>query len=579
MDKMFEGCTSLKSVNLSNINTSKVESMIGMFYECSSLESIDLSNLDTSNVTYMQDMFYNCTSLKSIDLINLNTSKVHNMSNMFYGCNSLQFVNFSNIKTSSLKYLNSIFYGCSSLESIDLSNIDTSSVINLSYMFYGCKSLKSIDLSNFDVSSVTNMNYMFHGCDSLTFLDVSNFNMDNCDSYSNMFSNISNIKYLNLYNLTNDKIFADTFNETDNLYACQKENILPNAYNCCDYNYEAGECNSSTSEITSNIVSTLFSTLNSIEEQDIPNIFYFKETFIVLLGFSHFEIFISYFSFNIYFVPTKNTIYSNRLAFPIEIIYNNLLRTLQNQNNEANCTKVNDENEELKIRYSSEHQTKTDNIKQIKINPNFTFGSQNNISLIGISPFATIFMDNLQDVQNKFNNLSNPDSKIYVLNNSLVNKYWKNNFNISGTINDPKPNYNNKAINLINNVKKDEEETITELDCTISAINGNNYTINCPSTENIDYKFQSASSYIDSDILIVNFDNLNSSSVPKEEESSQYRKYNFRSSKGLNGGAIAAIIIVPIVALIALVGSFFFIKKGKWILLIVIIQPFILYKI
>jgi len=406
------------------------------------------------------------------------------------------------------------------------------------------------------------MNYMFYGCDSLAFLDVSNFNMDNCDSYSNMFSNISNIKYLNLYNLTKDKIFANIFNETDNLYACQKENILPNAYNCCDYNYEAGECNSSTSEITSNIVSTLFSTLNSIEGQDIPNIYYYEETFIVLLGFSHFEIFTSYFSFNIYFVPTKNAIYSNRLTFPIEIIYNNLLRTLQNQNNEANCTKVNDENEELKIRYSCEHQTKTDNIKQIKVNTNFTFGSQNNISLIGISPFATIFMDNLQNVQNKFNNLSNPDSKIYVLNNSLVNKYGKNNFNISGTINDPKPNYNNKAINLLINVKKDEEETITELDCTISATNGNNYTINCPSTENIDYKFQSASSYIDSDILIVNFDNLNRSSVP-EEESSQYRKYNFRSSKGLNGGAIAAIIIVPIVALIALVGSFFFIKKRK----------------
>ena len=70
-------------------------------------------------------------------------------------------------------------------------------------------------------------------------------------------------------------------------------------------------------------------------------------------------------------------------------------------------------------------------------------------------------------------------------------------------------------------------------------------------------------SYIDSDILIVNFDNLNRSSVPEEEESSQYSKYNFRSSKGLNGGAIAAIIIVPIVALISLVGSFFFIKKRK----------------
>ena len=135
----------------------------------------------------------------------------------------------------------------------------------------------------------------------------------------------------------------------------------------------------------------------------------------------------------------------------------------------------------------------------------------------------------------------------------------KNNFNISGTINDPKPNYNNKAINLIINVKANGNETIAELDCTINNSNGNNYTINCPSTENNDYEFQSASSYIDSDILVVNFANLNSSSIPSEEEeeegSSHHKKLFNRSSKGLNGGAIAAIIVAPIVAIIALVGA------------------------
>jgi surface protein len=431
-------------------------------------------------------------------------------------------------------------------------------------MFYGCNSLKSIDLSDFDISSVTNMDYMFYGCDSLSFLDVSNFNMNNSQNYSNMFSNISNIKYLNLYNLTNDKIFADTFNETDDLYVCQKESIIPNAYNCCDYNYTSGECNSAIIASTLNTIETTqISTSENGNGNVIPDINFNEETFIVLLGFSHFEIFTSYFTFNIYFVPTKNTIYSNTLTFPVEIIYNSLLRSLQNRTNEANCTKVSSDNEESKIRYSCQHQGETNKIKQIIVNPNFTFGQQNNISLIGISPFASIYMNNLQDVQNKFNNLSNPDSKTYVLNNSLVNKYGNNNFNISGTINDPKPNYNNKAIKLNINVKKNGEETITELDCTISNTGGNNYTINCPSTDNINYEFQSASSYIDSDILVVNFANLNGSTVPEGDEISQYRKYNTKSSGGLNGGAIAAIIIVPIVVLLALVGTFFYIGKRK----------------
>ena len=37
-----------------------------MFSECSSLTSLDLSNLDTSSVVAMNNMFYECSKLKNI---------------------------------------------------------------------------------------------------------------------------------------------------------------------------------------------------------------------------------------------------------------------------------------------------------------------------------------------------------------------------------------------------------------------------------------------------------------------------------------------------------------------------------
>jgi surface protein len=50
---MFNQCSSLTSLDLSNFNTSNVNNMSGMFSQCSSLTSLDLSNFNTSNVKDM----------------------------------------------------------------------------------------------------------------------------------------------------------------------------------------------------------------------------------------------------------------------------------------------------------------------------------------------------------------------------------------------------------------------------------------------------------------------------------------------------------------------------------------------
>ena len=86
----FGNKSNIKSIKkLKGLDNSNVTNMYGMFDGCSSLTSLDLSNFNTSNVTRMNSMFYGCSSLTSLDLSNCDTSNVTNMSAMFSGCSSL----------------------------------------------------------------------------------------------------------------------------------------------------------------------------------------------------------------------------------------------------------------------------------------------------------------------------------------------------------------------------------------------------------------------------------------------------------------------------------------------------------
>ena len=156
-------------------DTSEVTNMAYMFNSCSSLTSLDLSNFDTSKVTNFDSIFENCTSLATINVSSWDTSKVTNMAYMFNNCNKLTSLDVSNFNTSQVTSMFKMFQSCSSLTSLYVSNFNTSKVTNISNMFMGCKSLTSLDLSNFDTSNVTTMQYMFNNCSSLTLLDLSNF--------------------------------------------------------------------------------------------------------------------------------------------------------------------------------------------------------------------------------------------------------------------------------------------------------------------------------------------------------------------------------------------------------------------
>ena len=73
---MFEGCSSLTTLDVSHFNTSKVIDMGWMFANCSGLTELDLSSWDTSNVSNMSNMFNGCSSLRYLDLSGWDFSKI-----------------------------------------------------------------------------------------------------------------------------------------------------------------------------------------------------------------------------------------------------------------------------------------------------------------------------------------------------------------------------------------------------------------------------------------------------------------------------------------------------------------------
>ena len=194
--------SSLTSIDLTYLDTSKVTSMMGMFVNCISLTELDVSNFDTSKVTNMEAMFLRCSSLTELDVSNFDTSKVTNMRQMFYGCSSLTELDLSNFDTSKVTNMIQMFSECSNLTELNISNFNTSRVTDMSYMFDWCSSLTELDLSKFDTSKVTNMRQMFAGCISLTKLDFRNLTFNNDVYYDNLYlEDCINLTTLNLQNV------------------------------------------------------------------------------------------------------------------------------------------------------------------------------------------------------------------------------------------------------------------------------------------------------------------------------------------------------------------------------------------
>ena len=175
MSNMFYNCTSLKLINISGWNISKVIDINGIFSNCKKLDLESLmpkfSNWDTSNVIDMSYAFSNCESLKSLSIIsNWNTSKVEKMNGMFKDCIQLESIpDDLEWNTSNVNNMNFMFCNCKNLKDIThISKLDFSKVSDMNNIFAECSSLKNI--SEFSIEkalNVTDISYMFFDCTEL----------------------------------------------------------------------------------------------------------------------------------------------------------------------------------------------------------------------------------------------------------------------------------------------------------------------------------------------------------------------------------------------------------------------------
>ena len=93
---MFQGCSSLTSLNASGLDVSNASHMENMFQGCTSLTTLDLSSFASTRCSYFQNMFADCSSLKTLDLSNLGTGAAVNMTDMFASCSSLEHIRLGN---------------------------------------------------------------------------------------------------------------------------------------------------------------------------------------------------------------------------------------------------------------------------------------------------------------------------------------------------------------------------------------------------------------------------------------------------------------------------------------------------
>ena len=147
-----------------------------MFYGCSSLTTLDVSNLDTSEVTNMFGMFNDCQKLTTLDVSKWDVSKVYSMNNMFHNCKKItEIIGIDEWYCPALAGVGSMF------QNTGVTRVDASSwkrgengeaAIKELYSFANTNTILYVDISGWVVTS-TNFANTFPG--SLTTLKWSNW--------------------------------------------------------------------------------------------------------------------------------------------------------------------------------------------------------------------------------------------------------------------------------------------------------------------------------------------------------------------------------------------------------------------
>lgn len=269
MSSMFDGCQSLKKIDLSRFDTRKVTDVRRMFYDCKSLLKYDLSNFDLSSVTDVVSMLkVDCilelkTPINSPIAIAIETNSTLSYNgSVVTQVPANSSVSMTYVATNTVVFsdqeLKQLIYDAFNAEFIDtLAEISfeysmTDSMVqdrNYDYyqlnngvkayyvrgwdeangerkvilvyngiiktgtscveMFANLTKLEKASFNNFDTSAATDMYGMFYGCKSMKYLDLSNFDMSNVTNANDMLVMESDLEVLMTPKRANKDTFVD----------------------------------------------------------------------------------------------------------------------------------------------------------------------------------------------------------------------------------------------------------------------------------------------------------------------------------------------------------------------------------
>ena len=150
--KTIEGIDLIDATDLSNISN--------MFEFDYNLEHIDISSFNLSNnISKMIDIFRENRSLKTIDMTGIDTSKIEDMRGLFSHCKSLKKIKgLDTIDTTNAKKLSWMFYLNQSLENLDLSNFTFNDGVEVDSLFLNANNLKKVYINDtFPINKINEM--------------------------------------------------------------------------------------------------------------------------------------------------------------------------------------------------------------------------------------------------------------------------------------------------------------------------------------------------------------------------------------------------------------------------------------
>ena len=214
MKSVFYGCNQLTSIDLSGLTFTKTKDVSSLFSGCYNLENLILpQNEIAENISIFNKMFNGCSKLVSIDLSNISFINAKTMNNFFSDCINLTFP--IGEKATKVEEYEQMFLNCINLISIDLSNFSFISAKTLSWMFFNCSNLQELILPKDEIATnIEDLSFMFGACFNLKYIDMSGISLKNAKNLLYIFFScieLESITFTNDEEINNIEYLAYAF--------------------------------------------------------------------------------------------------------------------------------------------------------------------------------------------------------------------------------------------------------------------------------------------------------------------------------------------------------------------------------